>query len=150
MLKRLLLVFPLLLLCACASSSINEMSQALDLALPEGDIITDIDTHGGFHGDGISCLVLSVSPENGAALADKLAERADWHQLPLDAQSSNVLSSCLSLLESEGFTYSSPVQGWYWYLDRSPVGHTQDFPANCTLAIYDVQNCQLVYFCLDT
>lgn len=150
MLKRLLLLLPVLLLASCAASPVKEVSQALDLSLPEGDVITDIDTHGGFHGDGESCIVLAFAPENGETLAEELAGRTDWQALPLDDLSATVMESILSLLEDEGLDYTIPAQGWYWYQDRSPAGHSLDFPLNCTIAVYDPQSWQLVYFELDT
>ena len=150
MLKRLLLLLPVLLLASCTASPVKEVSQALDLSLPEGDIIVDIDTHGGFHGDGESCIVLAFAPENGEALAEELAARSDWQALPLDELSTNVLDSICSLLEDDGLSYAIPEQGWYWYQDRSPAGHSREFPLNCTIAIYDPQSFQLAYFELDT
>ena len=150
MLKRLLLLLPVLLLASCSTSPAREASQALDLDLPAGDVLTDIDTHGGFHGDGASCIILAFTPENGEILAEDLAGRADWNTLPLDDLSSNVLGSLCSLLSDDGLSYTVPDQGWYRYLDRSPAGHSRDFPLNCTLAIYDPLRCQLSYFCLDT
>lgn len=149
MLKRLLFLLPVLLLASCTASPVKEVSQALDLSLPEGDIITDIDTHGGFHGDGTSCLTLAFTRENGDALAEELAGRSDWMALPMEAPTAAVLESIRSLLEGDGLDYTLPTQGWYWYLDRSPEGHSQTFPLNCTIAIYDPQSCQLAYFELD-
>lgn len=150
MLKRLLLLLPVFLLAACSASPAKEVSQALDLSLPEGDVITNLDTHGGFHGDGTSGLILAFTPENGAALAEELSGRTDWQSLPLDELSANVMESILSLLEDDGLAYTVPSQGWYWYQDRSPDGHSREFPLNCTIAIYDPQSCQLAYFELDT
>ena len=136
MLRRLLLLLPVLLLTACSASPAKEAAQALDLSLPAGDVLTNIDTHGGFHGDGTSCLILAFTPENGAALAEELA--------------ATVMESILSMLAGQGLDYTLPTQGWYWYSDRSPAGHSRDFPLNCTIAIYDPQSCQLAYFVLDT
>lgn len=150
MLRRLLLLLPVLLLASCSASPVREASQALALELPAGDVLTDIDTHGGFHGDGESCLILAFTPENGEALAAELAGRDDWHALPLDGLSANVMESILSLLADQGLDYMVPAQGWYWYTDRSPVGHSRDFPLNCTIALYDPQSYRLAYFVLDT
>lgn len=150
MLRRLLLLLPVLLLTACSASPAKEAAQALDLSLPAGDVLTNIDTHGGFHGDGTSCLILAFTPENGAALAEELAGRTDWQALPLDELPATVMESILSLLAGQGLDYTLPTQGWYWYSDRSPAGHSRDFPLNCTIAIYDPQSCQLSYFVLDT
>ena len=150
MLKRLLLLLPVLLLASCTASPVKEVSRALDLSLPEGDVMVDIDTHGGFHGDGESCNVLALAPENGEALAEELAGRADWQALPLDGLSDTVMVSVLSLLEDDGLDYMVPAQGWYWYLDRSPAGHSREFPLNCTIAVYEPQNRQIAYFELDT
>lgn len=149
MLKRLLLLLPVLLLASCAASPVKEVSQALDLSLPEGDVITNIDTHGGFHGDGTSCVILAFAPEKVEALAEELAGRTDWQALPLNDLSANVLDSVLSQLADDGLSYTVPHQGWYWYQDRSPAGHSLGIPLNCTLAVYDPQSCQLAYFCLD-
>ena len=112
MLRQLLLILPLVLIAGCTASPAQEPAQELDLTLPEGDVLTDIDTHGGFHGDGNSCLILAFSPENGETLAQELAEREDWRPLPLDEQSAHVLDSTLSLLDDEGLTYTLPSQGW--------------------------------------
>ena len=150
MLKRLLLILPLLLLPSCAASPVKEASQVLNLDLPAGDVLADIDTHGGFHGDGESCLILAFTPENGETLAAELAGRTDWQALPLDNLPATVMESIIPLLEDDGLDYTVPAQGWYWYLDRSPAGHNREFPLNCTIAVYDPQNSQLAYFELDT
>ena len=150
MLKRLLLILPLLLLASCAASPVKEASQVLNLNLPAGDVLADIDTHGGFHGDGESCLILAFTPENGETLAAELAGRTDWQALPLDNLPATVMESIIPLLEDDGLDYTVPAQGWYWYLDRSPAGHNREFPLNCTIAVYDPQNSQLAYFELDT
>ena len=149
MLKRLLLL-PVLLLASCTASPVKEASQVLNLDLPAGDVLTDIDTHGGFHGDGESCIVLAFTPENGEALAEELAGRSDWQALPLDDLPATVMESIIPLLEDDGLDYTVPAQGWYWYQDRSPAGHNREFPLNCTIAVYDPQNSQLAYFELDT
>ena len=150
MLKRLLLILPLLLLASCAASPVKEASQVLNLNLPAGDVLADIDTHGGFHGDGESCLILAFTPENGETLAAELAGRTDWQALPLDDLPATVMESIVPLLEDDGLDYTVPAQGWYWYQDRSPAGHNREFPLNCTIAVYDPQNSQLAYFELDT
>ena len=150
MLKRLLLILPLLLLASCAASPVKEASQVLNLNLPAGDVLADIDTHGGFHGDGESCLILAFTPENGETLAAELAGRTDWQALPLDNLPATVMESIIPLLEDDGLDYTVPAQGWYWYQDRSPAGHNREFPLNCTVAVYDPQNSQLAYFELDT
>lgn len=150
MLKRLLLILPLLLLASCAASPVKEASQVLNLNLPAGDVLADIDTHGGFHGDGESCLILAFTPENGETLAAELAGQTDWQALPLDNLPATVMESIIPLLEDDGLDYTVPAQGWYWYQDRSPAGHNREFPLNCTVAVYDPQNSQLAYFELDT
>lgn len=150
MLKRLLLLLPVLLLASCAASPVKEASQVLNLDLPAGDVLTNIDTHGGFHGDGESCIVLAFAPENGEALAEELTVRTDWQALPLDDLPAAVMESIIPLLEDDGLDYTVPAQGWYWYQDRSPAGHSREFPLNCTIAIYDPQSFQLAYFELDT
>lgn len=150
MLKRLLLILPLLLLASCAASPVKEASQVLNLNLPAGDVLADIDTHGGFHGDGESCLILAFTPENGETLAAELVGRTDWQALPLDDLPATVMESIIPLLEDDGLDYTVPAQGWYWYQDRSPAGHNREFPLNCTIAVYDPQNSQLAYFELDT
>lgn len=149
MLKQLLFLLPVLLLASCAASPVKEVSQVLELSLPEGDVVVDLDTHGGFHGDGESCVVLAFAPETGEALAVELAGRSNWQDLPMEEAAASVLGSICSLLENDGLDYTVPSRGWYWYLDRSPEGYSLDVPHNCTIAIYDPQSCQLAYFELD-
>ena len=149
--RQMLLAALLLLLGGCGrESEADYVARQLDMDLPEPVSVISGDSHGGFHGDGTSCLILAFTPENGAALAEELAGRTDWQALPLDELPATVMESILSLLAGQGLDYTLPTQGWYWYSDRSPAGHSRDFPLNCTIAIYDPQSCQLAYFVLDT
>ena len=48
---------------------------------PPGEEISSSDTHGGFHGDGISCVALQFPDSQ---VADAIAANAAWTPLPLD------------------------------------------------------------------
>ena len=69
-------------LTACGSEDpAEEISRALHIDVSAGEEISSSDTHGGFHGDGISCVALQFPDSQ---VADAIAANAAWTPLPLD------------------------------------------------------------------
>ena len=69
-------------LTACGSEDpAEEISRALHIDVSAGEEISSSDTHGGFHGDGISCVALQFP---NSQVADAIAANAAWTPLPLD------------------------------------------------------------------
>jgi len=65
--KRLCLALCALLLIMTACSS-NETEEIIGLNISGGNIVTASDTHGGFHGDGISYTAVSFEDDSALAL----------------------------------------------------------------------------------
>lgn len=57
----------------------REISRALnlDINIAEEDIVSLYDTHGGFHGDGISCIIIKLDN------VDSIKNNANWKPFPL-------------------------------------------------------------------
>lgn len=160
----------LLSLAACASPSPQEtVSQALGLDASTGEVITDSDTHGGFHGDGLEYIVLSFSNDT---FLKAVENNSLWRSLPLN-DNLTALVYGLTYEEEEGFWVSTgpylsdgngeplipEVQtGYVFFEDRhsqstDPQDDSQVLGRgsfNFTLALYD-SDAQTLYFCqLDT
>ncbi len=56
------------------------VSQTLQLALAQGTIVENVDTHGGFHGDGES---LKVWKFDDNSMLEQIQVDSEWKELPL-------------------------------------------------------------------
>ena len=169
--RWLLIVLCLLLaLTGCGARSLQEKaSLALELDLSTGTPVAERDTHGGFHGDGMSFLKLSF-PDS--TLADAIAADPNWNPLPLSDLTTALVYGITTeqdgtsmgwgpyLTDDPGEPLVSPAveNGWYRFIDR----HAQSYDSadesevlergsfNFTLALYDADRNELYYLTLDT
>lgn len=134
--------------------------RALDMDLTGGRQLAASDTHGGFHGDGLTFVSLQFSDDR---VARALESRADWHPLPL---SRTVTALAYGLEEGDrgwgpyvtgedGQALIPPVQnGRYYFLDRHSDAGEEDVlerkAFNFTLALYDADRNILYYAKMDT
>ena len=131
--------------------STANMSQTLQVALAQGVMIENIDTHGGFHGDGQS-------------LTDP-----DWKELPMTDNLEALLygvvyDTGLSITEIGPCVDFSEEQlpqiqnGYYYFVDRQAESEMQHSDAqimeraslNFSIALYDVDTDTLYYIEVDT
>lgn len=138
-----------LLGCGETSEVKKEMEKALSITLPEQmEVVTSIDTHGGFHGDGDTYYIVQISLDARDSFGTQLAEKA-WSPLPSGPVSEwmNVISYAKEEVFPESFG-----NGYYVYLDRSPDGSDAPagLPLNFTLGIYDKENGNLYYWKFDS
>ena len=71
-----------LLLAACGTRSHTEaISDALGIDVTAGEVLSGTDSHGGFHGDGTTCIVLGFSDDRAL---EQLQADPRWRRLPLD------------------------------------------------------------------
>ena len=133
--KKLLAFIMLLclLLGACGEkrSTQEKVGDALGLDLSGAKVMSESDTHGGFHGDGIEIIQLRVGD-----IPVDFENRAGWHKLP-------VSNDCPGWWLANG-TIPEDVEDGYWYFyDRHrEAGDRYDYSAslarysyNYTLAI---------------
>lgn len=92
-------------LTACGGEDPTEkISQTLSIDVSAGEELSSSDTHGGFHGDGISCVALQFS---GSQVADAIAASAAWVPLPLD-ETAQVLAYGVFRETADGISGAGP------------------------------------------
>lgn len=123
-------------------------------------VVDELDTHGGFHGDGSYYLILDCS-ENKAKALENIS---DWEKLPL----SENLNLIMYGGEKDGVTYRYNLaeeakmpyvkNGYYCFKDRhseskNPNDDSELFDRysfNFSLAVYDIDTDTFYYFDFDT
>ena len=131
------------------------VAKELDLDVSGGRVISSSDTHGGFHGDGMTFIVLEFS---GDEVLAQIKENPQWSPLPLDDTVSTVLYGKLNgaksvaplVSDGQGKALVPQIQeGYYLLLDRH-TGAGGDILSrasfNFTVAVYDSDTGKL-YLC---
>ena len=130
----------------------------LGINISNGTIITDTDSHGGFHGDGIT--FLEVAFEDDSCL-NQIKGNSSWKQLPVSYPVDALLygtqngSSSIGPYVTEGGKKLFPKAetGYYYFKDRhtgaggqgsKDVVNRHSF--NFTVALYD-EDTQTLYYC---
>lgn len=143
---------------------VSAVESAVGLDLSSGTVLENVDTHGGFHGDGEAYMMIRF-PDG--ALQTQIGANGYWKPLPLTENLSAALYG-----SNDGHTSRAPmwrdenggpitdkvVNGYYFFLDRhdqstDPTDDAQLFTRasyNFTLAVYDTDTHTLYYFELDT
>lgn len=155
--RRLLsaILLALLLLSGCTDT--KALSRELGVDISTGETRNEFDSHGGFHGDGITYLELSFDTGAGRRLESEILSSRLWSLLPL---SENLDQLAENAMPQEG-DYESPTvakRGYYCFIDRhneSADPHNDaevlNRPScNYTLAVYDTEKNMLYYVALDT
>ncbi len=147
-------------LSACGAKGPQEIvSNELGIDVSKGVEISDVDTHAGFHGDGVTCIALRFEDES---VLDSIKENSDWKELPLDETMQALVYRMEDatgeigpfLNDNEGNALLPEIQnGYYLLIDRhadknSDILERGSF--NFTVGLYDTDN-NIIYFCkLDT
>lgn len=80
----LLLTFLVFTLMGCKADNtdnfLKELSQTLGVDVSSGEILTQSDDHGGFHGDGSTVVEIRFAD---TGLAEQIEGSADWTSFPL-------------------------------------------------------------------
>ena len=155
-----LLALIFLLLLKPVNNYIDKTTEYFGFAKKDFTVVEELDTHGGFHGDGSYYLVLDCSNNKEKAL-EIIAE---WNKLPL----SENLNLIMYGGEKDGVTYGYELaqeahipkieNGYYIFEDRSSESKnsTDDmelferYSFNFSIAIYDCDTDTVYYFEFDT
>lgn len=135
------------------------LTEVFGIDVRSAEVISNTDTHGGFHGDGERLLVLKFSDETAEK---EISEASDWRPLPA---SEEIAAIIWGVEYDDGDTHigigpynSGEIpeieNGWYSFSDRSPQhsqsGYENDFfsnpPLNYTFAVYDSDE-DILYYC---
>ena len=127
---------------------ISETTEHFGFAKKDFTVVEEIDTHGGFHGDGSYYLILDCSDNK-----DKALEKVkNWNKLPLSENLNNIMYGN-SLTEE---THLPIIEnGYYMFKDRQ-TDSTDDSAIfdkasyNFSIAIYDSDTDKMYYFDFDT
>ena len=145
-------------LTACGAKS-GEAAKLLGLDISNGEVISNYDTHGGFHGDGTTCIAYRFDDDT---ILEEIRNSSEWSEFPLD-ETVQALVYGLSdgttrkgpmLNDNEGQPIVPEIQnGYYLLIDRQNGAETDildRYSFNFTLGLYDIDT-NTLYFCeLDT
>ena len=145
----LLLFLTLLMsvLTACGTKN-DEVAKVLGLDVSNGKEISNYDTHGGFHGDGTTCIAYRFDDDT---ILEEIVSSSEWTEFPLD----DTVQTLVSMMNNIGEHPIIPEiqNGYYLLIDRQNdvQGDILDrYSFNFTLGLYDTDT-NTLYFCeLDT
>ena len=141
--KKIILLLIILLLTGCSFNNRKTyIENIMNVDLNKCIIIKDIDTHGGFLGDGEYFAKL---------LCKNFNITNNFKELPIEKEVYNVInikecfnSGCVNVFEK--YNIPNTIKGYYYYLDRSPELESSD---NFSILIYDNKE-SLYYYEVDT
>lgn len=144
-----ILVITVLSLTGCGeNAALKSFSKDCGTDLSQGEIISDEDNHGGFHGDGFRLTVADYSLHS--SVLDEIKANEHWHQMPLP----DSLNTFVYQPYDEALEIPQIVNGYYYFYDRHSES-TDPYDAsellnrysfNFTFAIYDLDT-NILYLC---
>ena len=125
---------------------LSRIERVLGVDLSAGTLIHFEDSHGGFHGDGLTAAVVELS-----GLVEGLEDAPGWKPLPMSVNAAQAVGLC-------GDEGASIEEGFYFLYDRhreseNPYDDTElcnRYSWNFTAAVYDSQNGRLYFYQFDT
>ena len=158
-------LYLLLLLTACgAHSPQEEISRALGLDIQRGQVVSQWDSHGGFNGDGTTCIQLHFQDDS---VLRQIQESEEWQKFPPDRTvqilaygwqeetDGWVFSAGPYLTDGDGNPLVPEIQeGYYRLIDRhveaegaAETDILRRASYNFTLGLYD-SAANTLYFCM--
>lgn len=155
-------------LCGCCGkntdSSLHDISKMIGVDISSGEVLSESDSHGGFHGDGTAVVEIQFTD---TALSEQIEENEEWNPLPLTETLTALVygiqtenSSVGPMIHDGDGTPLIPVveNGYYFFWDRhSESTDPKDDSGvlgrgsyNFTIAIFDADHQILYYLELDT
>lgn len=154
----LLLTLLMSVLTACGEKS-DKLAEVLGLDISNGEEISNYDTHGGFHGDGTTCIAYRFDDDT---ILEGIRSNSEWNEFPLDDTVQALVYGVSDetsqigpyLTDDEGHQIVPEIQnGYYLLIDRQNEAVTDVLDRvsfNFTLGLYDADT-NILYFCeLDT
>ena len=160
--------FITLIVTACLTgNSIKDISQTLNVDVSNAIILQNLDSHGGFHGDGSTYIEMEFGDDENIVFVEELENNTSWSKLPLTDNLNIAVYGKKTISESIGpFVINDkgdacfPLvdNGYYFFLDRNSESKDEKDDTNLlnrnsfnfTVAIYDIDKKVLHYYELDT
>lgn len=160
-----LILIMMLSLAGCGNSDIQgNLSDSLEIDVSKGMVLSDSDSHGGFHGDGMMFQAISFDDNN---VLDEIKDNDNWKPMPLSENitalvygvDDEVSSIGPYLTDENGNAIIPEIQnGYYYFYDRhseSKDPYNDEYVLgrasfNFTLSLYDSDNHVLYYVEFDT
>lgn len=154
------ILFILFAFTACDSKNVQDtVSAELGIDASDGKELSATDTHGGFHGDGVSSVALSFSD---LSVLDEIKGNAKWKAFPLDETVQALVygvndgTSSIGpfINDGNGNPLVREIQnGYYILIDRQEEKETDILDRssfNVTVGLYDTDTNTLYCCTLDT
>ncbi len=160
----------LMLLTAAATDPADRpayyIENALSLRLEGGpEAVQSMDSHGGFHGDGVRYIELALDADACERFAAQLEQNPEWHALPLSEDAKAIFYG--TEREENGMLYSRsahtpegveipPVEDGFWRLIDRQEGEPEHifdesrYSRNFTAALLDRSRGRLYFLEVDT
>lgn len=126
------------------------ISKEIALDVRDSEVLYEMDTHGGFLGDGDATIVLKMNDD----LTEEIEGESHWHEFPLPTPLSMGV-----FCDEEGNRLIVEVEnGYYFFLDRYSEAEDVFDPSdvykrasqNYSFAVYDADENILYFYALDT
>lgn len=153
-------IIMLITFAACSTRSSQDIvSEKLGVNASAGTELSNSDTHGGFNGDGTSCIVLGF---NDDTVLNEIKESSEWKQFPLDETvralvygiSDETSSIGPFLNDGNGNALVPEIKNGYYLLIDLHTDKETDILSrvsfNFTVGLYDTDTDTLYYCELDT
>lgn len=104
------------------------------LTVPHNGFVYEMETHGGFHGDGTTFYALIVPEEQRADFEAQLTAHTDWHNGTVTQAEYAVLQNCFEcpgLLPSDDVTFD-----WWSHVDTYARSHPDEEPDSDVHPLY--------------
>ncbi len=144
--KLAFLVLMFLLLTACGVNSVDEFKEVAEIHFDDSQVMVDLDSHSGFHGDGSQVIKVDYVEE---PIAEKLMESTHWRRLPLSKEAEILVygdgeQGPFIDYDTVGFKLQKVENGFYFFYNRQEVEDAYDeslalhnSSVNFTMGIYD-------------
>jgi len=126
------------------------ISKEIALDVRDSEVLYEMDTHGGFLGDGDATIVLRMNCD----LSEKIRDDSAWHELPLPKELKMGV-----FCDGEGKPLTGEIEnGYFFFMDRHSEAENVFDPSdldkraswNYSFAVYDADENNLYFYALDT
>ncbi len=148
----ILLITVIACISACGmQSEYKAFSELLNIEIDAKAIVSDDDTHGGFHGDGSRLIVIQYE---GDQIENDISDAVGWHNLPCSVN----LNTFIYQPYDSNLYIPEICNGYYFFYDRhsdakdrySDVDLLNRGSFNFTFALYDSDTNRLYICAYDT